>query len=185
MSMFKVVRSLMVLGVLMTLPVQAGVYNVGKPISEHAVAAWNIDVNAEGDGLPPGSGSVAQGQPIYAVKCASCHGAKGEGKPADVLVGGIGSLKNDRPLKTVGSFWPYAAPIYDFIYRAMPYNEPQSLSATEVYAVTAYLLFLNGIVPAETTLDAKSLPRVQMPNRNGFVSDVRPDVVNTPCFKCR
>jgi mono/diheme cytochrome c family protein len=182
MSMF---RLLLVVGCAMTASAQAGTYGLGKPSTEAAISAWNIDVTPDGAGLPAGSGSTAQGQQVYEAKCAICHGAKGEGKPADVLVGGIGTLKDDRPVKTLGSFWPYAAPIYSYIHRAMPYPEPKSLRPDEVYAVTAYLLFLNGIVPKGTVLDAKSLPKIQMPNRNGFISDVRPDVVNTPCLNCR
>jgi cytochrome c len=164
---------------------QAQVYGLGKPATASAIAPWNIDVSPDGAGLPKGSGSVAAGQAIYAAQCAACHGARGEGKPADALVGGQGTLKNDRPVKTIGSFWPYATTVYDFVYRAMPYNAPQSLKPDEVYAVTAYLLHLNGIVPADAVLDAQSLPKVRMPNRDGFVADTRPDTVGSPCRLCR
>ena len=164
---------------------EAQVYGLGQPASPAAIAAWNIDVAADGSGLPKGSGSVAAGQAVYAAQCAACHGLRGEGKPADALVGGLGSLKSDKPLKTIGSFWPYATTVYDFINRAMPYNAPQSLRPDEVYAVTAYLLHLNGIVPADAVLDAQSLPKVRMPNRDGFVADKRPDTVSSPCVSCR
>jgi cytochrome c len=163
----------------------AAPYGLGQPASARAIAAWDIDVSADGTGLPPGRGSVAAGQAIYAAQCAACHGAKGEGKPADALVGGQGSLASDRPLKTIGSFWPYATTVYDFIRRAMPYNAPQSLAPDEVYAVTAYLLHLNGIVPVDTVLDAQNLARVRMPNRLGFVADQRPDTASSPCVTCR
>lgn len=154
---------------------QAQTYGLGTALSAGAVAPWNIDVSADGTGLPPGHGSVAEGRRVYDSQCAACHGAKGEGGIADKLVGGIGSLKADKPVKTIGSFWPYATTLYDFIARAMPYTAPKSLKPEEVYAVTAYLLNLNGIVPADAVLDAYSLPRVVMPNRNGFVADGRPD----------
>ncbi|MDB5895254.1 MAG: cytochrome c-type [Rhodoferax sp.] len=158
---------------------------IGQPASPEAIAAWNIDVGPDGSGLPKGSGSVTAGQAVYAAQCAACHGARGEGKPADALVGGQGTLRSDKPLKTIGSFWPYATTVYDFIHRAMPYNAPQSLSPDEVYAVTAYILHLNGIVPADAVLDAQSLPKVRMPNRNGFVADQRPDTASTGCVSCR
>ncbi|MDD0813168.1 cytochrome c [Curvibacter sp. HBC28] len=158
---------------------------LGRPATDAAIAAWNIDIDAQGQGLPPGRGSVAEGARVYAEKCAACHGAQGEGKPADRLVGGHGSLNSPRPIKTVGSFWPYATTVYDFIYRAMPYNAPQSLAPNEVYAVTAWLLHANGIVPADAVLDARSLPAVKMPNRAGFVPDARPDVDNPACRHCR
>jgi cytochrome c len=172
-------------GALFASATQAQVYGLGKAASPAAIAAWNIDVAPDGTGLPPGSGSVAAGQAVYAAQCAACHGAKGEGKPADALVGGLGTLATGKPVKTIGSFWPYATTVFDFIRRAMPYQAPQSLSADEVYAVTAYLLHLNGIVPADAVLDAASLPQVRMPNRDGFVADARPDTASRPCLQCR
>lgn len=168
-------RGLVAVALAVSLHSQAQTYGVGTALSAGAVAPWNIDVSADGAGLPPGHGSVADGKKLYDSQCAACHGAKGEGGIADKLVGGIGSLKADKPVKTIGSFWPYATTLYDFIGRAMPYTAPKSLKPEEVYAVTAYLLNLNGIVPADAVLDAHSLPRVAMPNRNGFVADGRPD----------
>lgn len=174
-------------GLLLALVVLSGAgwaqskFNIGKPASEQEQKGWDIDVSPSGAGLPAGSGSVAQGGRLYAEKCAACHGAKGEGKPADRLVGGQGTLKAAAPVKTIGSFWPYATTVYDYVYRAMPYNAPQSLSANETYALTAYLLHMNGILGAEASLDAVSLPKVRMPNRDGFVSDGRPDTTNAPC----
>lgn len=163
--------------------VQAQVYGIGHAASERDLAAWNIEVAADGAGLPAGSGSVTNGKAIYAQQCAACHGAKGEGKPADQLVGGKGTLTSANPVKTIGSFWPYATTVFDFINRAMPYNAPQSLTPDEVYSVTAYLLYLNGVVTADTVLDAHSLPRVRMPNRDGFIGDTRPDTTNVACQK--
>jgi cytochrome c len=149
-------------------------YGIGTPVDPSALAAWNIDVSPDGRGLPAGSGTVAAGRQVFAAKCAMCHGQSGEGGIGDPLVGGAGSLSSLKPKKTVGSYWPYATTLFDYIRRAMPYNAPQSLSANEVYAVSAWLLYMNGIVPEHATLDAKSLPRVKMPNRNGFIADPRP-----------
>src|SRR5450830_292855 len=160
---------------------QAQTYGIGHAASERDLAAWNIDVDANGVGLPQGRGSVALGQTLYAQQCAACHGAHGEGKPADQLVGGQGTLSSSNPVKTIGSFWPYATTLFDFINRAMPYNAPKSLSADDVYAVSAYLLHLNGIVSGDAVLDATSLAAVRMPNRDGFVEDSRPDTANVAC----
>jgi mono/diheme cytochrome c family protein len=156
-------------------------FGVGQPATADEIAGWNIDVAADGTGLPPGSGTVAQGEEIYARLGAKCHGARGEGGGGGPpLVGGIGSLHTDAPLKTVGSFWPYAPVLYDYIHRAMPADNPQSLTPDEVYALCAYLLYLNGIVPEDAVMDAQTLPQVLMPNHAGFTSpDPRPDVFNT------
>ena len=156
-------------------------FGIGRAASEAELRGWDIDVSADGRGLPSGSGSVAQGRLVYERACAACHGAKGEGKPADALVGGRGTLASGRPVKTVGSFWPYATTIFDYVRRAMPYDRPQSLSDDDVYAVTAYLLFLNGIVPETAAMNAQALPKAQMPNRNGFTADPRPDLHNRAC----
>ena len=156
-------------------------YGLGKSASDAEIRGWDIDVRADGKGLPAGSGSVAAGKQIYQSSCAACHGANGEGKPADRLVGGQGTLKNPAPVKTIGSFWPYAATVFDYVRRAMPYDRPGSLGNDEVYAVTGYLLHLNGIVPADGVMSADTLPKVQMPNRNGFTGDPRPDIANLPC----
>ena len=145
-------------------------YDFGRPATPAEIAGWDIDVSPDGAGLPPGRGDVRQGEAIFAAKCAACHGAHGEGKPMDRLVGGIGTLHDKKPEKTVGSFWPYATTLFDFVRRAMPLNAPQSLTPDEVYAVSAYVLFLNGIVAEDTTLDAGALAKIKMPNRDGFVS---------------
>jgi mono/diheme cytochrome c family protein len=145
-------------------------YDFGRPATPAEIAGWDIDASPDGAGLPPGRGDVRQGEAIFAAKCAACHGAHGEGKPMDRLVGGIGTLHDKKPEKTVGSFWPYATTLFDFVRRAMPLNAPQSLTPDEVYAVSAYVLFLNGIVAEDTTLDAGALAKIKMPNRDGFVS---------------
>ncbi len=149
-------------------------HEIGTPLTEQDLAAWNIDVAPDGRGLPAGSGDVATGAHVFAAKCAACHGAQGQGGLGDPLVGSQGTLASAKPRRTVGSYWPYATTLFDYIRRAMPYNAPESLSANEVYAVSAFLLNQNGIVPANTRLDAASLPRVVMPNRDGFVADPRP-----------
>ncbi len=145
-------------------------YGLGRPATQAEIAQWNIDVTPDGEGLPPGTGSARQGEAVFAKHCASCHGDRGQGHPMDRLVGGAGTIATKRPVKTVGSFWPYATTLFDFVRRAMPFDAPQSLSSSETYAVCAYILFLNGILPADATLDAKSLPLVRMPNRDAFVS---------------
>jgi cytochrome c len=143
---------------------------LGKEAGADDIAPWDISIAPDGEGLPEGSGSVADGAGLYAEKCASCHGEKGAEGPADPLVGGIGSLTSDAPAKTVGSFWPYATTLFDYTRRAMPYDAPQSLSADELYAVTAYVLHLNDLLEADTVLDAASLQAIEMPNKGGFVS---------------
>ncbi|MEA2738884.1 MAG: S-disulfanyl-L-cysteine oxidoreductase SoxD [Acetobacteraceae bacterium] len=156
-------------------------YHFGRAPTQAEIDGWNIDVRADGQGLPPGRGSVAQGRAIFAQTCAACHGDKGQGGLADRLVGGIGTLTQPKPIHTVGSYWPYATTLFDFVRRAMPFNAPESLDADQVYAVSAYVLSLNGIVPDDTVLDAKSLPKVVMPNRNGFIrADSKPDVPAIP-----
>lgn len=149
---------------------------LGRPATPEILAAWDIDVRADGQGLPPGHGDVRAGEALFAARCAACHGAGGTGGSADALVGGRGSLATGKPVRTVGSFWPYATTLFDYIRRAMPYDAPQSLSADETYAVSAYLLHRNGILPEDAVLDAGALAAVRMPNRDGFTADARPDV---------
>ena len=156
----------------------------GKPISEADIAPWNIDIRtSDGRGLPPGSGSVAQGKVIYDAKCTACHGADAKGGPVyGTMVGGIGSFKTNARVLTPGSMYPYAPILFDYIRRTMPMDRPQSLTANEVYALSAYILNLNGLVPANAVMDAKTLPAVQMPNRDGFVRDDRPDAKAVRCM---
>ena len=141
---------------------------LGKPISENQIRAWNIDVGPSGAGLPPGSGTGITGEKLYQKQCASCHGDQGQGGPANRLVGG-GSLNTDKPVKTVGSFWPYSTTIFDYVKRAMPHQAPQSLTDDQVYAATAYILYLNKIIAKDAVMDSKTLPLVKMPNRDGFI----------------
>lgn len=158
-------------------------YGIGRPATPAEIAGWNIDIDRYGNNLPPGSGSVSHGQEVFDQQCAACHGAKGEGDVGDRLVGGQGTLATPKPVRTVGSYWPYAPTLFDYIRRAMPQNAPQSLSNEDVYAVSAYILNLNGLLPADATLDAKTLSAIKMPNRSMFVGDPRPDVKNPPCMK--
>jgi len=144
--------------------------NLGRPATPAELGRADISIAPDGGTLPPGSGSVAQGAEVYAQKCLACHGEAGAGGPMDRLTGGIGTLTTARPVKTVASYWPYATTVFDFIRRAMPPTAPQSLSDDEVYAVTAYLLSVDGIVPKTTVLDARTLREVRMPNRDGFVA---------------
>ena len=151
-------------------------FGIGRSATPQEIKGWDIDIGRDGSNLPPGSGSVARGRTVFAEQCAACHGEKGQGGVGDRLVGGQGTLATPKPVRTVGGYWPYAPTLFDYIRRAMPQNAPQSLSNEDVYAVSAYILNLNGLVPADATLDAKTLAAVKMPNRNDFVPDPRPDV---------
>jgi cytochrome c len=149
---------------------------VGRPPTPEEIRELGSAIAPDGTGLPPGSGSVSAGRDLFAAQCARCHGPNGEGDVGPRLVGGRGTLRSPRPLKTVGSFWPYATTLWDYINRAMPFDQPGRLTAPEVYAAVAYVLNLNGIVAADGVMDATSLPKVKMPNRDGFVADPRPDI---------
>ncbi|GJL65921.1 MAG: cytochrome c [Nitrospirales bacterium] len=155
---------------------QRAPYGIGRPAAQAEIQSWDIDISPNGDSLPSGRGTVKEGAIIYADFCASCHGETGIEGPMPALIGGHNTLNTDQPLKTVGSFWPFATTLFDYIYRAMPLNAPQSLAPQQVYAVAAWILFRNGLIKETATLDAKSLPNIQMPNRNNFVSDPRPDI---------
>ena len=150
----------------------------GEPISAAELARWDISIPPSGAGLPAGSGTARDGRKVYEAKCQSCHGAKGVGKPADALAGGIGTLASKTPMRTVGSYWPYATTLFDYVRRAMPLNNPLSLTDDESYAVSAYLLFINGIIGEDVAMNAQSLPQVKMPNRDGFISDWPPRARN-------
>jgi S-disulfanyl-L-cysteine oxidoreductase SoxD len=144
--------------------------NLGNVVSPEEMASWDISIGPDGAGLPPGNGTPRQGEQVFVAKCLACHGEKGAGKPNDRLVGGQELLApGQAPVKTVGNFWPYATTAFDYIRRAMPLNEPKSLRDDEVYAVVAYLLWQNGVIGENDTIDAKTLPAVRMPNRDGFV----------------
>jgi S-disulfanyl-L-cysteine oxidoreductase SoxD len=143
--------------------------HLGRPATPAAVAGWDISIPPDGTGLPPGSGTPEQGAVVYVQKCQTCHGEKGAGQPSDRLVGGQGTLASTKPVLTIGSYWPYATTVFDYVRRAMPYTQPQSLTNDEVYAVTAYLLHLNDIIGAQDVMNAQTLPQVKMPNRDNFL----------------
>jgi len=143
--------------------------NLSQPVTETDLAPWDISILPDGQGLPAGRGTATQGEMIYIEKCQSCHGAKGAGGPNDILVGGHETIASDKPaVKTVGSYWPYATTLFDYVRRAMPWQMPKSMSDDEVYAVSAYILHLNGIIGPNEVMDRESLPKVRMPNRDGF-----------------
>lgn len=163
---------------------------LGRAALSEEIAAWDIDVKPDGTGLPKGKGSVSAGQAIYDVKCASCHGVFGESNQYMQLAGGVGSLGGERPVRTTGSKLNYATTLWDYINRAMPFQAPKSLKPDEVYALTAYVLFLNEILPEDASLDERSILQVKMPNRDGFTTehgfmrkDGKPDVQATACTK--
>jgi cytochrome c len=163
---------------------RAGQYGIGSAATEEEIAGWDIDIRPDGKGLPAGSGSVEDGEMMYEEKCASCHGSFGEGVGRyPVLAGGAGTLTHDRPDRTVGSYWPYASTLWDYVHRAMPFPQPQSLSDDEVYAITAYVLYLNDLVEDDFVLTADNLASIEMPNKDGFFFDDRPDTNNTGCMK--
>jgi cytochrome c len=143
--------------------------DLGETPSPELVAAWDISVSPDGAGLPAGSGTAVEGAPLYRVNCLVCHGQEGEGLLNDRLVGGHGTIGGPAARKTVGSYWPYATTIFDYIRRAMPYLQPRSLTNDEVYALTAYLLYLNGIIDENETMNSATLPAVDMPNRDNFI----------------
>ncbi|MGB3387138.1 MAG: c-type cytochrome [Pseudaminobacter sp.] len=152
-----------------------GVFHLGRPATEDEIAAWDIDVRPDGAGLPEGRGTVLQGETLFADQCASCHGDFGEAVGRwPVLAGGQGTLMNERPEKTVGSFWPYLSTVYDYIRRAMPFGDARSLSDDEVYALTAYVLYLNDIVTDEDfELSKENFTSIRLPNEDNFIDDDR------------
>lgn len=150
-------------------PVSRETPNLGRAATPAEVAAWDVSIPPDGSGLPPGRGTSAQGALVFEQKCQSCHGEKGAGQPNDRLVGGHGTLASKSPVRTVGSYWPYPTTLFDYVRRAMPYTQSHSLSDDEVYAVTAYLLHLNGITGESDVMNAETLPKVRMPNRDNFI----------------
>jgi len=158
------------------LPAQSPKYGVGRQPTDPDLRTLRITVAPDGKGLPEGSGTAVEGRVLFAQRCAKCHGEKGEGDVGPALVGGRGTLATAKPRKTVGSFWPYATTLWDYIHRAMPFNEPGALNPSQVYAAAAYILYLNEIVGEKEVLNAKTLAKIRMPNRDGFVADPRPDI---------
>ncbi len=162
--------------------------NVGKTATPEEIAGWDIDVRPDGHGLPEGSGTPAQGEELYDEKCASCHGTFGEGEGAwPKLSGGIGTIKTNSPERTVGSYWPYASTLLDYVHRAMPFQSPHSLSWDEAWAISAYVLYLNEIITDEDFVFSKeTFADVRMPNEGGFIPDMRPDTPQERCMQdCR
>ncbi len=156
------------------LAAQSPTYGVGRPATPEEIRTLGSAIAPDGAGLPEGSGTVAAGRAVFADQCSRCHGPNGEGNVGPVLVGGHGTLASPKPLKTVGSYWPYATTLWDYINRAMPFDQPGLLKPSEVYAAVAYVLNLNGIIREDQVIDAVSLPKIVMPNRNGFIPDPRP-----------
>jgi len=164
---------------------EPGYFGYGTKATPEQIAGWDIDVRGgDGVGLPAGKGTVERGAEVYAEQCAACHGTFGEGEGRfPKLVGGAGTLRHDRPELTVGSYWPFAPTLWDYINRAMPMPAPHTLSADDVYALTAYILNLNDIVQGDFVADRESLPKVKMPNRDSFLwTDPRPDTMARPCM---
>ena len=161
-------------------------YGFGTTATEAEIQGWDIDIRPDGMGLPPGEGSVTDGEELYEQLCATCHGLFGEGEGRwPVLAGGEDTLTEDRPVKTVGSYWPYASTLYDYIRRAMPFTAPRSLSDEQTYQLAAYVLYLNEVVEEDFVANQDTLAKVEMPNRDGFFVDPRPDVKNERCMdKC-
>ncbi len=143
--------------------------DLGTPVTADQITGWDIGIPPDGSGLPKGSGTAKAGAAVYAAKCASCHGETGEGRSADELTGGAGSLAGENPTQTVGSYWPHATTLFDYVRRSMPPQAPFSLSADETYAVCAFILYLNKVTGADDELNALSLPKIKMPNRDGFI----------------
>ena len=166
---------------------QVDKYAIGASASEEEISGWDIDVRPDGQGLPVGSGSVVDGEILYEEKCASCHGSFGEGMDRwPILAGGVDSLTEDRPEKTVGSYWPFVSTLWDYIHRAMPFLQPQSLKDDEVYAITAYVLYLNDLIGGDFVLSKDNFTSVKLSNEPAFIDDPRPDVENPRCMvNCR
>ena len=173
-------------------------YGVGRAPTAEEVKAWDLTIPPSGEGLPPGSGTAAAGKAVFAQRCASCHGEKGEDPKYRVITGasrplnaatltpkGVDWLLGGEPALTIGSFWQYATTLWSYINRSQPFDEPGSLTPEQVYAATAYLLYVNGIIGEQDVMNARTLPQVKMPNRSGFVPDARPDVGKPPQAKKR
>ena len=169
-------RTLRVMGIVMPaiafctlLGAQSPKYGVGHAATDEEIRAWDISIPPDGTGLPAGKGTAVEGKEVYKLRCAECHGEDAEGGDAAALVGGRDTLRSPKPLKTVGSYWPYATTLWDYVNRAMPFDRPGMLTNDQVYAVVAHVLFLNDIIKEKTEMNAESLPEVRMPNRDAFV----------------
>ena len=159
-------------------------FGIGRPATQDEIKGWNVSVRPDGHGLPPGKGSVKEGEALYQDRCAACHGEFGEGKDRwPALIAGSGKLTDDDPKKGVGNYWPYATTLFDYIKRAMPFGNAQSLADNEVYAITAYVLHLNEVLKDDAVLDRETLLKIRMPNADGFTADPRPDIKATLCMK--
>ena len=190
--MFALVKKLLIFLLIVIIPnlliAEERKFNLGKIATKTEIAGWDIDVRPDGLGAPMGSGSAIIGEEVYAEQCASCHGDFGEGLDRwPELVGGEDSLDTHDPVKTTGSYWPYASTMYDYIYRAMPFGVAQSLTHDETYQVVAYLLYMNEIIEEDFILNDKNIGKIKMPNVEGFLMpDPRPDIANisgNPCMK--
>lgn len=165
-----------------------GVLHLGRTALDEEVVAWDIDIRPDGQGLPAGQGSVETGGEIYDAQCATCHGVFGEGEGRwPILAGGADTLTDERPEKTIGSYWPYLSTVYDYVRRAMPYGNARSLSDDDVYALTAYLLYLNDLVDEEFELNADNFADISMPNEANFIDDTRGEeahyaAMDEPCM---
>ena len=189
--MFKLVKKTLLFGglsialsVTSAAAVAGAKYGFGQPASADVIKGWDIDIRPDGKGLPVGQGSVEEGEEQYEMLCATCHGLFGEGEGRwPVLAGGQGTLTEDRPTKTVGSYWPYASTLYDYIRRAMPFTAPRSLTDEQTYQLVAYVLYLNEIIDEDFVVSQANLASIEMPNREGFFVDPRPDVKNERCME--
>ena len=177
---FPALAALMALAAAVAVLAQTRTYNLGKAPTEEEIRAWDITISSDGKGLPPGSGTAKEGAKLYEQKCARCHGPTGAEDLSTgarfPLAGGQGTLTSDHPVRTIGSYWPFATTVWDFINRSMPIGQEGSLKADEVYSLTALLLFRNSIIKEAEVMDAKSLPKVAMPNRNSFKPEKWQDV---------
>ncbi len=174
--------------VLLNAPATAGKLGIGREATPVEIKGWNIDVRPDGQGLPEGKGTVEQGEELFLEKCAACHGDFAEGVDRwPVLAGGQDSLKSEDPVKTIGSYWPYLSTVYDYIFRAMPFGDAQSLSADETYALVAYILSMNDLVGDDFELSKSNFTTVRLPNEANFIDDPRPDTPtlkqHPPCMK--
>lgn len=188
MSRFPKYLAIVLSSIFITSPALADKLNLGRTATKAEIKAWDIDVRPDGQGLPEGKGTVTKGEEIFAEKCASCHGDFGEGVDRwPVLAGGLDTIKGDDPVKTIGSYWPYASTVFDYIYRAMPFGNAQSLKPDEVYAITAYLFYLNELVEEDFELSKSNFNSIKMPNEANFTKDPRPDTAlmkqKKPCMK--